>query len=230
VQEPGAIGYDPDGREIQLYDPDLKIYPFCSHLDQWRVYLKGSDDTPYAGKWWYIYVTFPDEYPVLPPVFRFISVPYHMNVSSEGRICLNVIEKGYMPNMPVVELLQTIKQLFLIPDMTTPLDIVKFFLYRDNRVLYERRARRSTADHAKATVEEWLSGLTIEDDLPSSYAIEVGAQIPPYLRSGLTGKYIPKERRVVSANGVVYDRAEVRRLLAVTDSPVCAITGKPLIV
>jgi ubiquitin-protein ligase len=50
-----------------------------------------------------------------------------MKVSSEGRLCLNIIEKGYLPNTPVVELIQTIKQLFLFPDTTTPLAICKYF-------------------------------------------------------------------------------------------------------
>jgi ubiquitin-conjugating enzyme E2 D/E len=192
------------------------------------VYIKGSDGTPYAGKWWYVYVTFPDEYPVRPPVFRFISVPYHMNVSSEGRVCLNVIEKGYMPTMPVVELIQTIKQLFLMPDLSTPLDMAKFFQYRDARAQYERLAAESTRLYGKNTVDEWIAGLSVEATVPDNYSIEVGEQIPPYLRSGFTGKFIPKERRIVGPGGVVMDRAEVKQLLTTADAPVCAITGKPL--
>jgi ubiquitin-conjugating enzyme E2 D/E len=229
VQDSASVGHDPDGNEIQLFDPDLVIFPFRAHLDQWRVYVRGLDGTPYAGKWWYIYVTFPDEYPVRPPVFRFISIPYHMNVSSEGRICLNVIEKGYMPNMPVVELLQTIKQLFLIPDTTTPLDMAKLFQYKDQRAEYDRLARQSTAAEAKPTAEDWYRDLSIERDVPDTYSIQIGEQIPPYLRSGFSGKFIPKERRAVGPGGVVYDRAEIDQIRAASDAPICPITGKPLI-
>jgi ubiquitin-protein ligase len=228
VQTPNVVAHDPDGNEVSIYDPDLRIYPFRGHLDQWRVYVKGVDGTPYAGKWWYIYVTFPDEYPVLPPVFRFISVPYHMNVSSEGRICLNVIEKGYTPNMPVVELIQTVKQLFLMPDTTTPLDIAKYFQCKDRKTEYERLAAESTRLYAKDTADEWIADLSVERDVPDDYSIEVGEQIPPYLRSGYTGKFIPKERRVTGPGGVVYDHAELRQLMAASDAPVCALTGKPL--
>jgi ubiquitin-conjugating enzyme E2 D/E len=228
VQDANVIGHDPDGNEVSIYDPDLRIYPFRGHLDQWRVYLKGAEGTPYASKWWYVYVTFPDEYPVRPPVFRFVSIPYHMNVSSEGRICLNVIEKAYMPNMPVVELVQTIKQLFLMPDLTTPLDIVKFFQYKDNRAEYERLAAESTRANAKDQADDWIKDLSVERDVPETYTIEVGEQIPPYLRSGYTGKFIPKERRVVGPGGIVYDSAEVKQLISNAVSPICAITGKPL--
>jgi ubiquitin-conjugating enzyme E2 D/E len=227
VQDPKAVGRDPDGNEIELYDPDLKIYPMAAHFDQWRVYVKGCDDSPYEGKWWYIYVTFPDEYPVRPPILRFVSVPYHMNVSSEGRICLNVIEKGYMPIMPVVELLQTIKQLFLVPDTTTPLDIEKYFQYRDARPEYERLARESGAA-AKNTVDEWIASLPVRREVEGNFSIVVGEQIPPYLRSAFTGKFIPKERRKTAPGGIVYDVVDLKTQIA-RGRELCPITGHPLI-
>jgi hypothetical protein len=51
---------------------------------------------------------------------------------------------------------------------------------------------------------------------------------PPYLRSGYTGKFIAKERRVVGGGGIVDDRAELKQLVTTTDDPVSAITKKPL--
>jgi hypothetical protein len=83
LQEPGAVASDADGNPVSLYDPNIRIFASRANLDQWRVYFKGPAQTPYAGRWWYIFVTFPDEYPVRPPLFQFISVPYHMNVSAE---------------------------------------------------------------------------------------------------------------------------------------------------
>jgi hypothetical protein len=32
--------------ETDLYNPDLRIYPYKGHLDQWRVIIKGTDGTP----------------------------------------------------------------------------------------------------------------------------------------------------------------------------------------
>jgi ubiquitin-protein ligase len=114
VQKEGVVAHDSDENEMSIFDPDLRIYPFRSHLDEWRVYVKGPDGTPYGNKWWYIYVTFPDESPVRPPVFRFVSLPYHMNVSSEGRVCLSVIENSYAPTTPAVELIQALDHLNLV--------------------------------------------------------------------------------------------------------------------
>jgi ubiquitin-conjugating enzyme E2 D/E len=228
IQEMEAVGQDPDGNEVQIYDADIRIFPFSAHLDQWRVYIKGCEGTPYAGKWWYVYVTFPDEYPVRPPIFRFISVPYHMNVSSEGRVCLNAIEKGYQATMPIVEVVQTVKQLFLIPDTTNVLDIAKYFQHRDCESEYNRLAAQSARLYAKDSVEEWIAELSVEQDIPEAFSIEVGEQIPPYLRSAFSGKYIPKERRVVAPGGVIYDREELNNRRTTTDAPICPVTGNSL--
>lgn len=75
---------DPDSPD---YDPEMKVFTFLSRYDIWKVCFKGYEGTPYENKWWLLYVTFPELYPVQPPDIRFVSVPYHINVSDEGRIC-----------------------------------------------------------------------------------------------------------------------------------------------
>jgi ubiquitin-conjugating enzyme E2 D/E len=229
VQDPTAKATDEDsGVQTDLYDPDLRIYPFRGHLDQWRVIIKGTDGTPYANKWWYMYVTFPDSYPISPPVFQFVSVPFHMNVSQEGRVCLNLIEKGYMASAPVVELIQNIKQLFLMPDLDTPIQLAKLDLWKSNRAEYERLARKSADDFGKNTADEWLHGLAIEQDVPDTFSVVVKDHVPPYLRSQMSGKAIPRERQVRASSGAIYDREELRQLVTSSRNPVCVITGKPL--
>lgn len=62
-------------RAFNWPDQETKVYPVDNVVDQWRVFILGPTGSPYAGKWWYIFVTFPDNYPSGPPVFRFITVP-----------------------------------------------------------------------------------------------------------------------------------------------------------
>jgi ubiquitin-protein ligase len=228
VQDPHSVGHDPDGNEVSIFDADLRIYPFRAHFDQWRVYVKGIEGTPYGGKWWYIYVTFPDEFPALPPMFRFISVPYHINVSLEGRICLEIIEKGYTPKLTAVELIQSIKQLFVMPDTSTPLDIVKWLQYKGNRREYDRLALESARRFAKDTADEWIADLCVERDVPDDFSIEIGEQIPRDSRTVADPKFIPKERREVSKGGLVSNLADLLQLKADADVPRCQITGRPL--
>jgi ubiquitin-protein ligase len=229
IQDPMALAKDEEDKPVSLYDPDIRIYPFRGRLDQWRVLMRGLEETPYAGKWWYLYVTFPDGYPICPPTFQFVSVPFHMNVSADGRVCLNIIEKGYMASAPVVELLQNIKQLFLFPDLDTPIQLAKLDLYKTNQLEYDRLARESTERFAKNTPEEWLEGIPIDQDVPEDFSIVVSERkVPAYMKSQISGKFIPKDRQVLASSGVLYDRDELRKLLQSSGHPTCVITGRPL--
>lgn len=75
----------------EYFDPDLKIFHYQGNLDRLKVFIKGPDQTPYADKWWYLWVEIPEAYPIQPPSFRFISVPYHINITSDGLICHNIL-------------------------------------------------------------------------------------------------------------------------------------------
>jgi hypothetical protein len=103
---------------------------------------------------------FPPAYPTEPPVLRFVSVSYHLNASSEGRICLQPLERGYVPNAIVFKMMQSVKQLFLIPDNETPVQLTKLELFRENRDMYDHLARVSCETQAKNSPEEWLAGIT----------------------------------------------------------------------
>lgn len=210
----------------ETYDPDIRILTFSSNFDRWRVYIKGPPGTPYADKWWYLYVSFTDEYPVQPPIFRFISIPYHLNVSAEGRICLNMIEKGYMSTDRVVDLIQRIKELFARALEDTPIQIEKLMIYKLNRAEYDRRAYESTRNNAKNTYEEWIEGITVINEVPSDFDLSPSKVIPPYMRSVISGKEIDPKKVYVSSTGTIYDIDEFKQMLATNKNPIDLCTGK----
>jgi ubiquitin-conjugating enzyme E2 D/E len=219
ADDPDAEGEDENGHKIKLHDQNLKIVVTRTNIEQWRCYMRAPEGTLYSGKWWYMYVTFPDTYPVRPPKFRFISIPYHLNVSKEGRVCLNIIDRGYVSAMPVIELLQHIKELFVVVDEGTPIQMDKLFQYKEKRAEYERMARDSCRN-AKDNLSDWYDLRNVEQSVPEDFTVAVpeGERVPPYLRSGRNNRVIPKVRQVRTAEGIIYDRDERRRLLWPDDS------------
>jgi ubiquitin-protein ligase len=131
-------------------------------IDEWRVFMKGPDRTPYANKWWYVFVTFPLAYPQEPPMFRFISVPFHVNISPEGRICLNLLEKEYESNRTVFGLLVCIQALLQNPNYKDPIDTDRRRLADTSPGEFEMRGALSAQEFAKDSVEAWLQYLKIE--------------------------------------------------------------------
>lgn len=155
-----------------LFDPDIKIYTSQTNIDRWNVYIKGPADTPFENKWWYLYVSFPELYPDQPPIFRFVSVPYHINISSDGEICLNSIGKDYMLSMHVADLIQDIKQLLLFPNSDDPIRIETYDLYMNNRDQYDNLARESAERNAKDSVEDYIGSTKIKDEVPEDFRLD----------------------------------------------------------
>jgi hypothetical protein len=141
---------------------------------------------------------------------------------------LNLIERGYVSSKPVVELLQHIRELFVLVDEETPIQLDKLFQYKERRAEYERMARASCGN-AKSKIEEWYDEKFVEQNVPEDFTVAVpeGAAVPPYLRSGRDNKVIPKDRQVRTKEGVIYDKDELRHLLS-SDHPVCQVTGNDL--
>jgi ubiquitin-protein ligase len=228
VQDPAYRAIDDKGDEVSYYDDEIVIYPFEDSIDKWRIFILGPKGTPYAGKWWYVLATFPVGYPIDPPVFRFVSVPYHLNVSSEGRICLHDLERGYGPNSNVVELIQTIKQVFLIPEEGTPVELTKWFQFKHNRAEYDRLAAESCRTRAKDRPDEFLTGIAIKNQVPAGFKLEAEVIVPAWKRSAFTGMPIPLDKQVMASSGILYHIDELRQHLASTANPICVVTGKEL--
>ena len=131
------------------YDPDMKIYTFHSNFNNWKVYLKGPEGTEYENKWWFLYVTFPELYPEQPPNIRFISVPYHLNVSIDGRICIDSLYNGYNSDKTVISIIQEIIAVLKKPIPENPLQIDIYEKFRKNANLYNKTALKHTEEKAK---------------------------------------------------------------------------------
>jgi ubiquitin-protein ligase len=56
-----------------------------------RVFPEGPAGIPSGGHIWPLAIIFGDKYPVDPSLLRFSVIPSHMNVSSDGIVCLDFV-------------------------------------------------------------------------------------------------------------------------------------------
>lgn len=153
--------------------------------------MKGIDDTPYEGKWFCLYVTFPDLYPIEPPNIRFFSAPYHLNISHDGSICFDFLYNSYDPQLHMIDIIQNIKVLFVIPFEDCPLRIDALDDYMNDKSLYMRKAKESAKNVGKNDYHEFLAHHSfINDDVSNDFKIEITDHIPPYMMSQISGEPI----------------------------------------
>lgn len=57
----------------------------------WDICIMGPPDTPYEGGFFKATMTFPREYPNLPPKLTIKSEFWHPNVHSDGKVCISIL-------------------------------------------------------------------------------------------------------------------------------------------
>ena len=122
-------------RELRMIHEDetlpyISVSPIDGCLDKCLACLEGSPESPYAGGIFWLYMAFPDEYPVKPLSIRFITPVYHPNIDPEtGVICCDIFEEAWSPVLTAYSVLLSVLSLLHSPDPDDPLlpDIARGF-------------------------------------------------------------------------------------------------------
>lgn len=107
-----------------------------SSFDIWRVKLFGNADTIYFGKVFDLLVTFPDEYPLVPPKIFFLTRMFHPNINNLGQICLDILNESWISTLNMTTIFHAILFLLENPNPFDPLNPQASALYLANYQLY----------------------------------------------------------------------------------------------
>ena len=171
-------------------------------------------------------VHFSELYPRQPPSFRLITVPYHLNVSSDGKICIDSLEKGYMSSKHVIDIIHEIKNLFYFQTFETPIHVECYDLFKNDYDKFEELVRKSAQLNAKNVFNDYVNNIV--DEIPSDFTLPEEKYVPQHLVSQISGKVIKKDNLFMASTGIYYDKDELKRLVESNKNPVCVITGKIL--
>ncbi|KAM6979787.1 uncharacterized protein FYW47_018954 [Aplochiton taeniatus] len=129
-------------------------HPFCTVLPSelamtfWKILMQGPPDTSYEQGVFELYCQFGDDYPVRPPLLRFVTPVYHCNVNSVGRICHNIFDRNYSAHITMREILDAVYGLLIIPEPDDPLDSILAEEFMTSRETYEQEAKKKTQEMA----------------------------------------------------------------------------------
>ncbi|KAJ3843313.1 ubiquitin-conjugating enzyme [Lentinula raphanica] len=62
-----------------------------NNLYEWEVLVIGPPDTLYEGGFFKARLTFPPEFPLLPPKMKFITPMWHPNIYPDGVVCVSIL-------------------------------------------------------------------------------------------------------------------------------------------
>lgn len=139
----------------------VKVFPVRDEIDSWKLFLKSYNEGPYSQQWWPLLIHFPPEYPKMPPMFRFIGIPYHINISDEGLICIGALEKNYSFGMTVISMIREIINILDNPDFSSPYQIDKLLIYKNDPIKFNELVAKSVNVNSCLRFEDILRNFDV---------------------------------------------------------------------
>ena len=125
---------------------------------EWRISMKGPDDSPYSGGLFYIKILFPQNYPERQPECFFETPFYHINVNPNkqlkehlGRIDTTLLN-WWRPKNRMRELIYDLFSFFFFANPDSPYGLERANLYRNNRYLFDKRVKYFTKKYANPSL------------------------------------------------------------------------------
>ena len=127
---------------------NINAWPINNDLLNWEATIIGPSDTPYADGIFFLKITLPNDYPFKPPEVNFLSRIYHCNVSSNGKISMDILKHYWTPSLRISTLLLSISSLLSDPNPDDPLVPEIARIYKIDKVKHDKIAKEWTKKYA----------------------------------------------------------------------------------
>lgn len=132
-------------------DSDIVLTVQPDNLLKWKAWIKGPADTPYDGGVFQLDIRCGIDYPLAPPMIKFVTRIFHPNVHFRtGDICLDILKKEWSPAWGLQAACRAVLALLSDPDAESPLNCDAGNMIRGNDMLaYNSTATMYTVENAQ---------------------------------------------------------------------------------
>ena len=133
-----------------------------NNIFTWRITMSGPTNTPYGGGLFTILATFPNDYPIHGPEFKFKNKIFHLNVNfsdDPGHICISSLNdwriRGQVKDLPFYTVKQALFDIFCLfynQGVVGAYDQKMAELYKNNRQAFDAEARNWTQLYANPNI------------------------------------------------------------------------------
>lgn len=111
---------------------------------KWELKIPGPKGSPWEGGVYKIIMSFPEEYPILPPKCVFNPPLFHPNIYPSGTICSNILnaELDWNKSIKIDEIVSGIKDLLAHPNLNSPANESAYLCMKEDEEEYKRIARK----------------------------------------------------------------------------------------
>ncbi|KZF25045.1 ubiquitin-conjugating enzyme E2 15 [Xylona heveae TC161] len=153
------------GRQLKQMHSDNDIPGIsCGLVDnnvfEWEVMLMISDECKfYGGGFFRARLSFPAEYPIMPPKMKFETPIFHPNIYENGEVCISILHPpeedkfGYesaaerwSPVQTPETILLSVISMLSSPNDESPANLDAARLWRENPAEFKKRVRKCVRD------------------------------------------------------------------------------------
>jgi len=160
---------------MKLLMSDYEVLLVNDNLQEFFVWFKGPEETPYANGRWKVHIELPDQYPYKSPSVGFTNRIFHPNIDEmSGSVCLDVINQTWSPMYQLTNIFETfLPQLLRYPNAQDPLNGEAAALLMREPKQYEQRVREYVLKYAT----DVTAAPPPEDDKDGDALSELGSEV-----------------------------------------------------
>jgi len=132
------------------------------NIYEWEIMIMGPPDTLYEGGFFEAKMTFPKDYPLMPPKLKFVTEIWHPNVYPDGEVCISILHPpgedkyGYedagerwMPVHTVETILLSVISMLSTPNDESPANIEAAKELREDFPAFKKQVQRLVRQSAE---------------------------------------------------------------------------------
>lgn len=127
-----------------------------SNVYEWEILIMGPDGTLYEGGFFKANLTFPADFPNMPPTMTFTSEMWHPNVYEDGRVCISILhppgedefnsqesaDERWRPILGVEQILISVISMLSDPNDESPANLDAAVMWRNDRQAFKKKVRQ----------------------------------------------------------------------------------------
>lgn len=131
-----------DYKEIKTeFEKGIYAEPLNDNISIWKGIIFGPRDSIWEGGIFKLTLEFPLTYPTDPPKVKFLSYIFHPNIYSDGKICLDILDKAWTPMYNISSILVSLQVLLTDPNPDSPANTTAANLLKEDYQKYTEKVR-----------------------------------------------------------------------------------------
>ncbi|XP_016997763.2 uncharacterized protein morgue [Drosophila takahashii] len=135
---------------LNSYDSEgISAIPLDRQNNYWQATILGPPGSPYEGGKFFLFIYFPERYPMTPPTVRFLTKILHPNVSRHGDVGIDIFQKqNWSLALNVAKVLLSVQSLLTDPYTEVCMEPEVGYIYEHERERFEQLVRSWTWKYA----------------------------------------------------------------------------------